>query len=173
VIGKADFVAFTCSIHHEICVCNFFDEISTNRYSIVNFTVIQIKQERTHVLVVHFSTPIGFVLRYNLPAVLGYKLVLLSAVFEENPPTGNVGRSHQEMLIYNNSLYYTVVSNHVTLTQPSLHANILASDLGDVKLISPAGLTQVWVTFPDGQIAWTLFSIALSFATATGKAVLT
>lgn len=77
------------------------------------------------------------------------------------------------MFIYSNSLYYTVVSNHVTLTQTPLHANILASDLGDVKLISPAGLTQVWVTFPDGQIAWTLFSIALSFATATGKAVLT
>lgn len=53
-------------------------------------TIVEIKQETAHVLIINFSPPISLVLGYNLAAILRNKLVLLGAILQENPPTGHV-----------------------------------------------------------------------------------
>lgn len=53
-------------------------------------TIVEIKQETAHVLIINFSPPVSLVLGYNLAAILRNKLVLLGAILQENPPTGHV-----------------------------------------------------------------------------------
>merc|ERR1719195_527559 len=64
VVGKSYFIAFPCGVH--------------------NVLVVEVEEEAAHVLVVHFPPPVGLVLRDDLPAVLGYKLVLVSKIFYKN-----------------------------------------------------------------------------------------
>jgi hypothetical protein len=51
-------------------------------------------------------------------------------------------------------------------TQPPLHADILAGDLRDVELISPASLTQIWVALfiLSGRNEITYLPVGLNFS---------
>ena len=60
----------------------------------------------------------------------------------------------------------------IILTKTTLHANVLARDLKYVKLISPAGLAEIWVALSHGEVAGTLFRVALGLAAAAWEAIL-
>ena len=61
-------------------------------------TVVQIEKERAHVLVVNFASAIRLVLRNDLATIFRDKLVLLNRLLQENTPTSNVRRRHQQVL---------------------------------------------------------------------------
>lgn len=60
----------------------------------------------------------------------------------------------------------------VELTQSSLNADVLASDLGQIKLVRPAGLAQIRVAFPHRQIARALLCVTLGLAPAAREPIL-
>lgn len=59
------------------------------------------------------------------------------------------------------------------LFKASLDAAVLAGDPFAVPVVrSTAGHAQIWVTLSHGQVARTLFSVALCLTSAAGEAVL-
>ena len=63
--------------------------------SIQKLTVVQVEQERAHVLVVHLTSAIGLVLADDLAAVFGDELVLLYRILQKDAPAGDFARRQQ------------------------------------------------------------------------------
>jgi len=80
MVGEPNLVALSGRIHNKI--------------------VVQIEEERAHVLVIDFATAIGLVLGNDLPTVLGDELILLGALLEEDAPAGNVRGSHEQVFVW-------------------------------------------------------------------------
>ena len=112
VVGKADLVALPRGINHKL--------------------IVQVEEERAHVLVVNFAAAISLVLGDDFPAVLRYEFVFGGSVSDEDAPSGDIRGRHEE-----------------ALPETPLHRYISASNLGHVVLVRPTFRAQIRVTFTD------------------------
>jgi len=133
MIGESDFVSLACCVDNEV--------------------VVQIEKKAARILVVDLPATIRLILRNYLAAIFADKFILLSAVFKEDSPSGDVTRCHQEML-----------------SQATLNAHVLARHLCQVELMR-AALTQVGIAFTDRQVATALLGVALSLAFAPRESI--
>lgn len=121
-----------------------------------NKVIVQVEEEARHVFVIDPPASVCLILGDQLSAVFRDELILLNRLFDEGAPSCDIGWSQKQVLF-----------------QASLDAAVLAGDGFAVPVVCRAtGHAQIWVTFPHGQVAGTLFGVALRLAPAAREAVL-